>query len=143
MIWTNAKSIWPACFGAWPAIHPGTILGCSSLSLPALHQNSHPNLGCSRPNLRVLCCEHAIQGTNHSADATINRWINKINHRLTLDRFIATKWNRKPGTSGSARSPTLPHPLVGCAQEHFSSDRSPAGFFDIVYYVELDLSVAT
>ena len=108
LIWTNAKSTWPACFGAWPAIHLGTILGCGSLSLPALHQNGHPNPGRSRL-LRILLsesahliwvlrCERVIQGTNHSVNAIINRWTNKINHRLTLDRFIATKWNRKPIT---------------------------------------------
>ena len=107
-IWTTARSIWPACFGEWPVIHLGTILGCGSLSLPAPNHNDHPNPGCSRL-LRILLsepahliwvlrCERVIQGTNHSADAAINRWFNKINHRLTLDRLIATKWNRKPVT---------------------------------------------
>jgi len=104
----NANSTWPACFGAWPDIHLGTILGCGSLSLPALHQNSHPNPGRSRllcillsesaHLIWVLHCECVIQGTKHLAGAIINRWTNKINHHLTLDQFIATKWNRKPIT---------------------------------------------
>jgi len=108
LIWTNAKSTWPACFGAWPDIHLGTILGCGSISLPALNQNGHPNPGRSRL-LRILLsesahliwvlrCERIIQGTKHSAGTTINRWTNKINHRLSLDQFITTKWNRKPIT---------------------------------------------
>jgi len=108
LIWMNTKSIWPACFGAWLVIHLGTILGCGSLSLPAPHQNGHPNpsrscllhllLSESTHLIWVLRCERVIQGTNYSVNVTINRWTNKINHCLTLDRFIATKWNQRPLT---------------------------------------------
>ena len=46
----------------------------------------------------VLRCERDIQETLHTNEAVKTRWYNKINHRLSLDRYIASKWNRKPIT---------------------------------------------
>ena len=103
-----AKSIWPTAFGAWPEIHHGTILGCGSVSPPSAQNNNRPNPGKSRL-LRILLSESAhliwvfryervIQRTCHTNDAMKMRWYNKIDHRLSLDRYIASKWNRKPIT---------------------------------------------
>ena len=107
-IWTLAKSIWPTAFGAWPEIHLGTILGCGSVSPPTPQNDNRPNPGKSRL-LRILLsesahliwvlrCERVIQETLHTNEAVKTRWYNKINHRLSLDRYIASKWNRKPIT---------------------------------------------
>ena len=107
-IWILAKSLWPTAFGAWPEIHLGTILGCGSVSPPAPQNDNHPNPGKSRllqillsesaHLIWVLRCKRVIQDTLHTNEAVKTRWYNKINHRLSLDRYIALKWNRKPVT---------------------------------------------
>jgi hypothetical protein len=112
LIWTNAKSI-------WPVIHLGTILGCESLSLPAPHQNGHPNPGRSRllrlllsesaHLIWVLRCERVIQETNHSVDSTINRWTNKINHRLTLVGSLKLSGTEGHSPKNSPRTLGPPH----------------------------------
>ena len=107
-IWTLAKLIWPTAFGDWPEIHLGTILGCGSVSPPTPQNDNRPNPGKSRllrmllsesaHLIWVLRCERVIQETLHTNEAVKTRWYNKINHRLSLDRYIASKWNRKPVT---------------------------------------------
>ena len=46
----------------------------------------------------VLRCERVIQERLHTNEVGKTLWYNKINHRLSLDRYIASKWNRKPVT---------------------------------------------
>jgi len=107
-IWALAKLTWPTTLGPWPETHLGTILGCGSIRLPSQQNNSRPDRGKSRL-LRILLsesahliwvlrCENVIQGKTHAKEATTRRWYNKMNQRLSLDHFIAAKWNKKPVT---------------------------------------------
>ena len=107
-IWRLARQTWPTAFGPWPEVHLGLILGCGSVALPSQGEESITRTGPSRL-LRILIsesvhliwvlrCERTIQGLNHSVEAIKSRWRNKINHRIDLDRHLATAYNRKPVT---------------------------------------------
>ena len=107
-VWSVARQTWPSSFGPWPTIHLGLILGCGSIALPLEDADSLTHTGPSRL-LRILIsesahliwvlrCERTIQGLRHSTGAIKSRWLNKMNHRLSLDRHIATVYNRKPIT---------------------------------------------
>ena len=113
-IWRLARQTWPTSFGPWPDIQLSLILGCGSIALPHQDDESKIKRGPSRL-LRILVsesahliwvlrCERTIQGLNHSIDAIKSRWRNKINQRITLDRHIATTYNRKPITQKLVKS---------------------------------------
>ena len=105
---TNLNVLWPTAFGPWPEIHLGLILGCGSIALPLHDDKNITRIGPSRL-LRILIsesthliwvlrCERTIQGLDHSTETIKSRWCNKINHRIDLDRHLATIYNRKPIT---------------------------------------------
>ena len=107
-VWSVARQTWPSSFGPWPDVQLGLILGCGSIALPLEDDESLVHTGPSRL-LRILLsesahliwvlrCERTIQGLRHSTNTIKSRWLNKINHRLNLDRHIATVYNRRPIT---------------------------------------------
>ena len=107
-VWSIARQTWPSSFGPWPDVQLSLILGCGSIALPLEDDESLTHTGPSRL-LRILIsesahliwvlrCERTIQGLHHSTNTIKSRWLNKIDHRLNLDRHIATIYNRKPVT---------------------------------------------
>ena len=114
LIWKKAKDIWPHGQNRWPNITIGTILGIGSIAL----QDEENDID-DRTNTRsiktrgqtrllqilvaeashliwVIRCERVIHGRNHTEQQVINRWTNKINERLTIDRITTTKIKRDP-----------------------------------------------
>lgn len=108
-IWRLTKALWPTHIRPWPPITIGTILGCGSLKLAPTepydaNQDKQHGPGISRL-LQILIseaahliwalrCERVIGGNHHSTETIEKRWVQKIDHRLQLDRFIATRIRR-------------------------------------------------
>ncbi|KAH9987604.1 hypothetical protein BJV74DRAFT_841109 [Russula compacta] len=112
LIWHQAKELWPHDPQDWPEISLGTILGAGSVSLPEnegpIHIDPSPTSLASRGKTRllqiliteashliwVLRCDRTINQETHSEQQTKNRWLKKINERLTTDMITALKIKR-------------------------------------------------
>ena len=103
-VWALAKSLWTDEDVPWPDLSLGLLLGCGSLALAP--SENHPTQTAPSRLLRILLseathliwalrCERTIQGTTHSPSTIESRWKNKINHRITTDRFLATFHEQK------------------------------------------------
>ena len=99
LIWTLTERLWPTNTAPWPNLSLGLLLGCGNISIPT-PEGQPPNRGPSRL-LRILLseashliwvlrCERTIQGTEHSLPTVATRWKNKINQRISTDRFLAS-----------------------------------------------------
>ena len=116
VIWTAAHNIWPHDEELWPAITPGTILGCGLLEIKTRNQSadqsqedhsSEPTLNTGATRLAKILiseaaylvwtmrCGRVIGDRSYSTDAIETAWRKTINRRLSEDVIAATKVVRR------------------------------------------------
>lgn len=104
LIWTLTSRLWPRTAIPWPELCFGLLLGCGNIVIPT--PEDHPMNKGPSCLLRILLsealhlvwvlrCERTIQGVSHSPATVVTRWKNKLNQRISTDRFLATFHERK------------------------------------------------
>ena len=107
LIWMLTCHLWPETTSPWTDLSLGLLLGCGNIVFPALDDRP-TDKGASRL-LRILLsealhlvwvlrCERTIQGVSHSPTAVMTRWKNKLNQRISSDRFLASFFEHKKFT---------------------------------------------
>ena len=113
LIWKKAKELWPHGQHQWPNITMGTILDIESI---ALQEENEPNDRVNTQSIKmrgqtrllqilvseashliwVIRCERVIHGKEHTEQRVIDRWTNKINKHLTIDKITTAKIKQDP-----------------------------------------------
>ncbi|KAI0046744.1 ribonuclease H-like protein, partial [Auriscalpium vulgare] len=116
LVWNLARALWPHGDDTWPKMNLGTTLACGLIA-PKTRTGTPPPQPSPGPTrlLRILVsesahliwvlrCEATIGERVHTATEVTTRWRRRIQDRLTLDRILASRIDRRPTTSNLVRS---------------------------------------